>query len=55
VTPGTNKWEKEALALFRDLEREGDYQLAMKILKTLLEHGRERADQEWGIPDESIK
>ena len=24
----------------------------LKILKTLLEHDREMADQEWGIPDE---
>ena len=46
-----SKWEEEALALFRDLKHEGDYQLALKILKTLLEHDREMADQEGGIPD----
>jgi len=47
-----NKWEEEALTLFRDLEDEGDFQLALRFLKMLLEYNRETANQEWGIPDE---
>jgi len=47
-----NKWEEEALALFRNMEYEGDPQLALKLLKALEEYFIETRDREWGIPDE---
>lgn len=49
-----NKWEEEALALFRNMEYEGDPSLALRLLKTLNEYFVETRDQEWGIPDEEI-
>jgi len=33
-----NKWEEEALALFRSMEYEGDPQLALRLLKALGEY-----------------
>jgi len=47
-----NKREEEALTLFRDLEYEGDFSLALRFLRMLLEYNREMENQEWGIPDE---
>jgi len=47
-----NKWEEEALALFREMEYIGDPQLALRLLKMLNEYFVETQDQEWGIPDE---
>ncbi len=47
-----NKWEEEALALFRSMEYEGDPHLALRLLKTLNEYFDETRDQEWGIPEE---
>ena len=47
-----NKWEEEALALFRSMEYEGDPQLALRLLKTLDEYFVETREQEWGIPDD---
>ena len=35
------KWEEEALTLFRSLEFEGDFPLALRFLKMLLEYNRE--------------
>ena len=49
-----NKWEEEALALFRSMEYHGDPQFALKLLKTLDEYFIETRDREWGIPDEEI-
>ncbi|MHA1280379.1 MAG: helix-turn-helix domain-containing protein [Candidatus Helarchaeota archaeon] len=46
-----NKWEEEALSLFRNMEYEGDPQLALRLLKTLDEYFVETRDQEWGTPD----
>jgi len=47
-----NKWEEEALALFRSIEYVGDPQLALRLLKTLDDYFIETRDQKWGIPDE---
>jgi len=47
-----NKWEEEALALFRSMEYESYPQLALGLLKTLQEYFIETRDREWGIPDE---
>lgn len=47
-----NKWEEEALALFRNMEYEGDPQLALRLLKTLDDYFVEVRDREWGVPDE---
>jgi transcriptional regulator with XRE-family HTH domain len=47
-----NKWEEEALALFRKMEYEGDPQLALRLLETLDEYFVETQEQEWGIPYE---
>ncbi len=47
-----NKWEEEALALFREIEFMGDPQLALRLLKSLDEYFVETRDQERGIPDE---
>lgn len=46
-----SKWEEEALSLFRNLEQEGNYHLALKILETLLEHDREMDNSELGISE----
>ena len=47
-----NKWEEEALSVFRDLEYEGDSQLAVKFMKMLLEHNREEQEPGYGFPEE---
>ena len=47
-----NKWEEEALLLFRDLEYEVNFQFALRFLKIFLEFYREMENHEWGIPDE---
>ena len=47
-----SKWEEEALALFRDLEDEGDFRLALRFLRMLLEYNREMETHELGIPDD---
>lgn len=36
-----NKWEEEALAIFRSMEYEGDPHLALRLLKTLDEYFHE--------------
>lgn len=46
-----NKWEEEALALFRSMEYQGDPRLALRLLKTLDEYFDDVRDQEWGFPD----
>ena len=46
-----NKWEEEALALFRSMEYEGDPQLALKLLKALEEYFIEVQDREWGFEE----
>ena len=47
-----NKWEEEALALFRELSYQGDIQLVLRFLQMLLDYSIETQDQDWGIPDE---
>ena len=47
-----NKTEEEALSVFRELEYEGDPDLALRFMKMLLEYNLETQDPEWGIPDE---
>ncbi len=47
-----NKWEEEALALFRGIEHVGDPQLALRLLSSLEDYFIETQDSEWGIPDE---
>jgi transcriptional regulator with XRE-family HTH domain len=47
-----NKWEEEALSLYRDLEFQGDPELARRFMKMLLEYNIEQQDPMWGIPDE---
>ena len=47
-----NKTEEEALSVFRELEYEGDPDLALRFMKMLLEYNLETKDPEWGIPDE---
>lgn len=37
-----NKWEEEALSLYRDLEYQGDPELARRFMKMLLEYNIER-------------
>ena len=47
-----NKWEEEALALYRELEYQGDPELARRFMKMLLEYNIEQQDPDWGIPEE---
>lgn len=47
-----NKFEEEALSIFRQLEYEGDPNLALRFMKMLLEYNLETQDPEWGIPEE---
>lgn len=47
-----NKWEEEALTVFRGLEYEGDSDLAVKFMKMLLDHNREQQEPDYGYPDE---
>ena len=47
-----NKWEEEALALYRDLEYQGDPELARRFMKMLLEYNIEQQDPMWGFPEE---
>jgi len=47
-----NKFEEEALSIFRQLEYEGDPNLALRFMKMLLDYNLETQDQAWGIPDE---
>ena len=47
-----NKWEEEALSLYRGLEYGGDPELARRFMKMLLEYNIEQQDPMWGIPDE---
>jgi transcriptional regulator with XRE-family HTH domain len=47
-----NKFEEEALSIFRQLEYEGDPNLALRFMKMLLDYNLETQDPEWGIPGE---
>jgi len=47
-----NKFEEEALSIFRQLEYEGDPNLALRFMKMLLDYNLETQDPEWGIPEE---
>lgn len=47
-----NKYEEEALVLFRDIEYIGDPQLALRLLKTLEDYFVETQDEKWGMPEE---
>jgi len=47
-----SKWEEEALALFRDIESWGDFQLALRLLKMLRDYCIEERDREMGNDDE---
>ena len=47
-----NKWEEEALALFREIGFVGDPQLALRLLNTLATYFFEVREQDWGIPEE---
>lgn len=47
-----NKWEEEALSVFRELEYNGDSDLAVKFMKMLLEHNIEQQDPSYGYPKE---
>ena len=47
-----NKWEEEALSLFRGLEYEGDPELVLRFLKILLDYDIKMQDREWGIPED---
>ena len=47
-----NKFEEEALGIFRDIQFMGDPELTMRILKTLSEYSLDTYDDKWGIPDE---
>jgi len=47
-----NKWEEEALSVFRELEYHGDSDLAVKFMKLLLEHNIEQQDPSYGYPDD---
>jgi len=46
-----DKREEEALALYRELEYQGDPELARRFMKMLLEYNIEQQDPDWGIPD----
>lgn len=46
-----NKWEEEALSVFRELEYEGDSPLAVKFMKMLIEHNREQQEPSFGYPE----
>ena len=48
-----NKWEEEALALFRELEYHSYPELATRFMKMLLEYNIEQQDPDWGIPTDS--
>jgi len=50
-----NKFEEEALSVFRELEYEGDPDLALRFMKMLLEYNLEKQDPAWGIPDEDTR
>jgi transcriptional regulator with XRE-family HTH domain len=47
-----NKWEEEALTIFRDLEYEGDSDLAVKFMKMLYEHNKEQQKPDYGYSEE---
>jgi transcriptional regulator with XRE-family HTH domain len=47
-----NKWEEEALSVFRELEYEGDSNLAVKFMKMLLEHNREEQEPGYGYSED---
>ena len=47
-----SKYEEEALALFRDIESWGDFQLALRFLKMLRDYCIEERDREMGNEDE---
>jgi transcriptional regulator with XRE-family HTH domain len=47
-----NKFEEEALSIFRQLEYEGDPILALRFMKMLLDYNLETQDPGWGIPGE---
>jgi transcriptional regulator with XRE-family HTH domain len=46
-----NKFEEEALSIFRQLEYEGDPNLALRFMKMLLEYNLETQNPDWGIPE----
>jgi hypothetical protein len=47
-----NKWEEEALSIFRDLEYEGDSTLAIEFMKLLLVHNRKEQEPGYGFLEE---
>jgi transcriptional regulator with XRE-family HTH domain len=47
-----NKYEEEALTIFRDLEYEGDSDLAIKFMKLLYDHNMEQQNPDFNEPKE---
>lgn len=45
-----NKYEEEALSIFRALEYEGDSELALRFMKMLYDYNSEQAMREWEEP-----